>query len=70
MDCGRRESPAIERRVRVGRVGTEMGKTRKATWQDHHDGATYTEESVWQAIADAEGLDYSEIADGDLAEWL
>ena len=47
-----------------------MGKTRKATWQDHHDGATFTEESVWQAIADAEGLDYSDIADGDLAEWL
>ena len=25
---------------------------------------------LWQAIADAEGLDYSEIADGDLVEWL
>ena len=47
-----------------------MGKTRKATWQDHHDGASWTEESVWQAIADAEGLDYSEIADGDLVDWL
>ena len=47
-----------------------MGKTRKPTWQDHHDGEAFTEESVWQAIADAEGLDYSEIADGDLVDWL
>ena len=47
-----------------------MSTTRKATWQDHHAGASYTEESVWQAIADAEGLDYSEIADGDLVDWL
>lgn len=40
-------------------------------WQDYHDPkAPYTEESVWQAIADANGLDYSEIADGDLVEWL
>lgn len=29
-----------------------------------------TEESVWQAIADDNGLDYDEIADGDLCEWL
>jgi len=69
--------------VSVSRVGADlirrvtrrkgrqvMGKTRKATWQDHHDGASFTEESVWQAIADAEGLDYSEIADGDLVDWL
>ena len=48
-----------------------MSTTRKATWQDFHDeDGPYTERSVWQAIADAEGLDYSEIADGDLAEWL
>ena len=29
-----------------------------------------TEASVWQAIADANDLDYNEIADGDLTEWL
>jgi|TARA_R110002167_G_scaffold146069_1_gene337316 hypothetical protein len=41
------------------------------TWQDYHaEDRLFTEESVWQAIADAEGLDYNEIADGDLAEWL
>ena len=40
-------------------------------WQDFHDeDAPLTEDSLWQAIADAEGLDYSEIADGDLVEWL
>jgi len=47
-----------------------MPDPKKETWQDFHDGDDYTEDSVWQAIADAEGLDYSEIADGDLVEWL
>ena len=41
------------------------------SWQDYHDpDRPYTEESVWQAIADWKGLDYSEIADGALVEWL
>ena len=41
------------------------------TWQEMHDpDAPNTEDSLWQAIADAEGLDYNEIADGDLVEWL
>jgi hypothetical protein len=41
------------------------------TWQEMHDpDAPITEDSLWQAIADAEGLDYNEIADGDLVEWL
>lgn len=40
-------------------------------WHDHIDwDAPLTEEAVWQAIADANDLDYSEIADGDLVEWL
>jgi hypothetical protein len=30
----------------------------------------YTEEDLWHAIAEANGLDYSEIADGDLVEWI
>jgi hypothetical protein len=29
-----------------------------------------SEDDVWQAIADANNLDYSEIADGDLVDWL
>jgi hypothetical protein len=46
------------------------------TWFDHlpkqvQEGkAPITEEDVWQAIADMNDLDYSEIADGDLLEWL
>lgn len=30
----------------------------------------FTEDDLWEAIAEANGMDYSEIADGDLAEWL
>jgi hypothetical protein len=40
-------------------------------WQDIIDwSAPLTEEAVWQAIADANDLDYNEIADGDLLEWM
>jgi hypothetical protein len=28
------------------------------------------EDEVWDAIAEAEGLEYSEIADGDILDWL
>lgn len=28
------------------------------------------EREVWEAIAEANGLDYDDIADGDLTEWL
>jgi hypothetical protein len=37
--------------------------------ENHPDGI-YNEQDVWEAIAESQGLDYSEIADGDLAEWL
>ena len=30
----------------------------------------FTEDDLWEAIAEANGLDYSEIADGDLVEWI
>ena len=30
----------------------------------------FTEDDLWEAIAEANGMDYDEIADGDLAEWL
>lgn len=43
-------------------------------WEDFIDwdrpGFVLTEEDFWQAIADANDLDYSEVADGDIAEWL
>lgn len=30
----------------------------------------FTEDELWEAIAAANGVDYSEIADGDLVDWL
>lgn len=30
----------------------------------------FSEDDLWEAIADANGLDKDEIMDGDLAEWL
>lgn len=40
-------------------------------WEDLVDWSRpVSEDDVWQAIADANGLDYDEIADGDLFEWL
>ncbi len=40
-------------------------------WQELIDwDKPVTEDDVWEAIAEANGLDYSEIADGDLVDWL
>jgi hypothetical protein len=45
--------------------------TTKKAWQDFVDWESpLTEVVFWQAVADANDLDYSEIADGDIAEWL
>jgi hypothetical protein len=30
----------------------------------------FTESDLWEAIAEANGMDASEIMDGDLVEWL
>jgi transketolase N-terminal domain/subunit len=30
----------------------------------------FTEDDLWEAIAEANDMDVSEIADGDLVEWL
>jgi hypothetical protein len=30
----------------------------------------FTEDDLWEAIADANDVDVSEIADGDLVDWL
>lgn len=46
------------------------------TWHDHVDWDAVerrggmTEDDFWHAVADAEGLDYSDIADGDIVDWL
>ena len=48
-----------------------MNEPKPKYWQSFIDpDEPLTEELVWQAIADANDLDYSEIADGDLCEWL
>jgi hypothetical protein len=47
-----------------------MSEPKKTFWDFLPEDEPLTEESLWQAIADAEGVDYSEIADGDLADWL
>ena len=30
----------------------------------------FTEDDLWEAIAESKGIDVNEIMDGDLAEWL
>jgi len=54
------------------RVDRATGKRKKSKeWQDFHDPTRpFTDESVWQAVADANDLDYNDIADGDLADYL
>lgn len=52
--------------------------TRLDEHQDTHKGymallpedGNFTEEDLWEAIAEANGMDVCEIADGDLVEWL
>jgi hypothetical protein len=63
QDTHRDGSPRADR-------GKAKGKPSR-DWQHYHDpDQPPTERSVWQAIADANDLDYSDIADGDLVEWL
>lgn len=49
----------------------EIQKARTASYMEllPEDGK-FTEDDLWEAIADANGMDVSEIMDGDLAEWL
>jgi hypothetical protein len=45
-------------------------KTIEMILMENHPDGIFNEQDVWEAIAESQGLDYSEIADGDLAEWL
>jgi hypothetical protein len=45
-------------------------KTIEMILMENHPNGIFNEQDVWEAIAESQGLDYSEIADGDLAEWL
>jgi hypothetical protein len=45
-------------------------KTIEMILMENHPNGIFNEQDVWEAIAESQGLDYSEIADGDLTEWL
>jgi hypothetical protein len=45
-------------------------KTIEMILMENHPNGIYNEQDVWEAIAESQGLDYSEIADGDITEWL
>jgi len=39
-------------------------------YYDYLPEGNFTEDDLWEAIAEAAGVDASEISDGDLVEWL
>jgi hypothetical protein len=43
----------------------------KKSYMDYlpEDG-NFTEEDLWEAIAEANGVEYTEIMDGDLVDWI
>jgi hypothetical protein len=45
-------------------------REKTGTFYDFLPEGNFTEEDLWDAIAESHGLDVSEIMDGDLAEWL
>ena len=45
-------------------------KTIEMILMENHPNGIFNEDDVWDSIAEGTGMDYSEIADGDLAEWL
>ena len=54
-------------------VDAVLAKPRKrhASYVDYlPESGVFTEGELWDALAEANGLDVSNISDGDLAEWL
>ena len=49
---------------------TDNPKPKKQSYLDYLPDGEFTEDDLWEAIAAANGKDYSEIADGDLVDWL
>jgi hypothetical protein len=44
---------------------------KNTTYYDYlPENGDFTEEDLWDAIAEANGMDVSEIMDGDLVDWL
>ena len=51
-------------------IETVLPREKTGTFYDFLPEGNFTEEDLWDAIAESHGLDVSEIMDGDLAEWL
>ena len=51
-------------------VEVVVPRKKTGTFYDYLPEGNFTEEDLWEAIAEQHGLDPSEIMDGDLAEWL
>ena len=47
-----------------------MSQEKKSYIELLPEDGNFTEDDLWEAIAEANGMDVSEIADGDLVEWL
>jgi hypothetical protein len=48
-----------------------MSNEPNTNYLDHlPENGAFDEDDLWQAIADANGVDVSEIADGDLVDWI
>lgn len=45
-------------------------KTVEIVLMENHPDGVYTEDDVWEAIAEADGYQRDYYEDGDLAEWL
>jgi len=52
-------------------TSAKIEKLRKKSYMDYlpEDG-NFTEDDLWEAIAEANDLDVNEIMDGDLVDWL
>ena len=62
---------AGRKRARQEMARKASENARRASYVDYlPESGNFTESDLWDAIADANGLDVSEISDGDLAEWL
>jgi hypothetical protein len=70
---GRADRPYPSPLTTTGQEDTTVSeKAKKKTHYTDHlpENGLFTEDDLWQAIADANGVDVSEIADGDLVDWL
>ena len=67
--CGECLSYPRQQQYKLTRLD-EHKDTRKGYMALLPENGNFTEDDLWEAIAEANGMDVSEIADGDLVEWL